>query len=1369
MLQVLFTYHRLKENWFLICSSCVPSPSNQCQRSKGNRIQKAGCIRQKKPIRLCWMQNVKLVRVDYWVEKADTGIHFGDNILHTDNQIRRARCWFPCLDDSSQRCCYDLEYTVANNFVAVSNGKLLYQVLSKDGLCKTYVYGLNVPVAARWISLAVAPFEVFPDCYSGLLSYMCLPAYLSKLRHTVGFFHSAFSHYEEYLSASFPFGSYTQVFIFPEMTISSTSSGASLTILSTQVLYDEKVIDQIIETRIKLAFALARQWFGVYITPEEPNDEWLLDGLAEFLSDSFIKRFLGNNEARYRRFKANCAVCRADDSGATALSYSASSKDLYGTQCIGLFGKIRSWKSVAVLQMLEKQMGPESFRKILQTIVLRAQDTTRPLRTLSTKEFRHYANKIGNLERPFLKEFFPRWVGSCGCPVLRMGYSYSKRKNMVELAVMRGCTATSDSIATVANGNHDSENKEGAVGCPGMMSIRVHELDGMYDHPILPMAGEPWQLLEIQCHSKLAAKRFQKPKKGSKPDGSDDNGDAVSTLDMRPNADSPLLWLRADPEMEYLAEINFNQPVQMWINQLEKDKDVVAQAQAISMLEAMPQLSFSVVNALNNFLTDAQVFWRVRIEAAFALAHTATEETDWAGLLHLIKFYKSRRFDANIGLPKPNDFHDFPEYFVLEAIPNAIAMIRSADQKSPREAVEFVLQLLKYNDNNGNPYSDVFWVGALVESIGELEFGPQSIPYLSSLLKRIDRLLQFDRLIPSYNGILMISCIRTLTQVALKLSEFVPLDRMIELIKPFRDSKTMWKVRIEASKALIDLEFYRNGINAALTLFIKYLEEETSLRGQAKLGVHVTRLCQIRSGSDLVDDVKSETLVSLLRLLESSMAFNNVVLRHYLFCILQVLAGRPPTLYGVPRDVTLLLGAETFSELKKMFAFFIVNQSKSPEHPIDATHLFPLESTGEIANPSHLEPTWEIANPLLMEPIGVIPSPLHMEPTCEILNPSHVEPTVDIPTVEPDIPTVEPTVDIPTVDLSNPSQPDPVVNILNQSQQDPAVDILKLPHPEPPLHSPNLSHDGLVIPEVSKGADTVSNSRERGKPVVKIRVKHSAASSKAEDADNATVEKSLGGPSSSVSVDAPQRNFADAVSTSYQNFEEVNSCHDRESRMTASIGSAKLASEGDELGKELQCTADSSKVSSPNVEKDDRGAKMQKYASLQTLFVAKHDLDSVSLVMAETYSQGKEKQKKKKKKDKEKKRKRDDPEYLERKRLKKERKQKEKEMAKASSLVELQSTEGKLQTNLVTASEMQRKEGEIETGLMMASREAKSSTVELQLKQGEGQLKQGEGGVAKVIIKRMDSRCDPSEATSSSHKFRIKIKNRTLDNKSQGM
>lgn len=104
-------------------------------------------------------------------------------------------------------------------------------------------------------------------------------------------------------------------------------------------------LGQTIDTRIKLADALARQWFGAYITPEAPSDgklvwslfvllsgdleywfwfipfscskdyiyfkmvvwflssEWLLDGLAGFMTDLFIKKYLGNNEARYRRYK----------------------------------------------------------------------------------------------------------------------------------------------------------------------------------------------------------------------------------------------------------------------------------------------------------------------------------------------------------------------------------------------------------------------------------------------------------------------------------------------------------------------------------------------------------------------------------------------------------------------------------------------------------------------------------------------------------------------------------------------------------------------------------------------------------------------------------------------------------------------------------------------------------------------------------------------------------------------------------------------------------------------------------------------------------------------------------------------------------
>ncbi|XP_074343481.1 transcription initiation factor TFIID subunit 2 [Apium graveolens] len=1182
-------------------------------------------------------QTPKSIRIEYWLDKVESGIYFDNEVVHINNQTG---CWFPCLDnDDLQGCCYDLEFTVANNLVAVSTGNLLYSVVSEDDITrKTYVYRVDVPVSARFLSLVVAPFEIFADNIADccVLSHMCLPDDLSRLRNSVGYFYSMFSYYEDYLGTSFPFGSYTQVFIAPEMAVSSLSVGASMSVFSSKVLYEENVIDQTMETRIKLAYALARQWFGVYITAASPDDEWLLDGLAWFLTDLFVKQFLGNNEARYRRYKANCAVCKSDDSAATALCSSSLFRDSFGTKCIGFIGKLRSWKSVAVLQMLEKQMGPESFRKILQRIVIRAKGATQSLRSLSSKDFRQFANKIGNLERPFLKEFFRRWIESYGCPMLKMGFSYSKRKNVIELAVMRGITAVPDRSTSPTYSKSESENLEG--GWPGMMSIRVHELDGMYDHPILPMAGETGQLLEIQCHSKLAAKRYQRPKKGAKPDGSDDNNEAPPGVDMHSNNiycsnESPLLWIRADPEMEYVAEIHFNQPVQMWINQLEKDKDVVAQAQAIATLKMLPQLSFAVVNALNSILTDSKAFWRIRVEVAFALANTASEETDWAGLQHLLKFYKSRRWDANIGLPKANDFHDFPEYFVLKAIPHAIAMVRSSDNKSPREAVEFILQVLKYNDNNGNPFSDVFWLASLVQSIGELEFGQQNIIFLSSLLKHVDRLLQFDRLMPSSNGVLTISCIRTLTQIALKLNGFIPFDRVFELIKLFRLPDNKWEVRIEATRALLDLEFQCSGIDVALMQFSAYLEEESSLKGQVKLAIHAVRLCQL-AGSTHDNTIKSETLLSLLSLLECPMALNNVNLRHYLFCILQVLSGRPPTLSGVPRDETLRMGhAETCIELKNFFAA-LVKQSKPPVCTLDITH----EDASVVPGATREVDTLETKSPLpLLNTITMA----HGVPVF----PESKEADTIFNTHEQNVPVI----DLPHDGSTIPESLAEIDDISKCHEQN-----LKI-----------LPQDNLMFVEGSGKLDMVSCSQERRKPVVKLKVKQSVATSKAEDAENATYGKSQGGRDDAdhgASSSFPsQRNFAETFSN--QNVEDVGS------HVTASIGSAKLASDGDELLKELQCTADSSKYSilSPpetrlSADVVDVDIESRTYVSLQSMRTI-NSLDNELLTAENPYvhSKGKEKKKSKDKrrKGRDHKSSRDDPEYLERKRMKKEKKHKQ--------------------------------------------------------------------------------------------------------------
>jgi hypothetical protein len=57
-------------------------------------------------------------------------------------------------------------------------------------------------------------------------------------------------------------------------------------------------------------------------------------------------------------------------------------------------------------------------------------------------------------------------------------------------------------------------------------------------------------------------------------------------------------------------------------------------------------------------------------------------------------------------------------------------------------------------------------------------------------------------------------------------------DRICELIAPFRNMDKPWKVRIEASRLLIDLELNHKGLDAAVWLFLKYVDEEKSFQGQ---------------------------------------------------------------------------------------------------------------------------------------------------------------------------------------------------------------------------------------------------------------------------------------------------------------------------------------------------------------------------------------------------------------------------------------------------------------------------------------------------------------------------------------------------------
>lgn len=97
------------------------------------------------------------------------------------------------------------------------------------------------------------------------------------------------------------------------------------------------------------------------------------------------------------------------------------------------------------------------------------------------------------------------------------------------------------------------------------------------------------------------------------------------------SADSPLLWIRIDPDMSVLRKVGFEQADFMWQYQLRYERDVVAQQESILALEKFPTPASRL--ALTDILEQEQCFYRVRMSACFCLAkvrlHTGERKQDY--------------------------------------------------------------------------------------------------------------------------------------------------------------------------------------------------------------------------------------------------------------------------------------------------------------------------------------------------------------------------------------------------------------------------------------------------------------------------------------------------------------------------------------------------------------------------------------------------------------------------------------------------------------------------------------------------------------------------------------------------------------------
>ncbi|SNX84333.1 related to TAF2 - component of TFIID complex [Melanopsichium pennsylvanicum] len=756
--------------------------------------------------------------------------------------------------------------------VVVCTGDLMEQVTHPNNPAKTvFCYTQAVPTSVQHIAFAAGPFHILrieaanrhagqpsvsivTDITAGAPPAMddsgqpeilafCLPGREQELRSSINFTRQALDFFsQEY--GSYPFGAFRMVFVDEPPQDCTTQS--MMAICTNDLLHPTSVIDQAIENRQILSHAIAFQWVGINIVQATWADTWLIHGLSLYINGLFLRRLMGNNEYRFRLKKDLDRLC-AWDIGMPPL-YEAGAFEAPDPATLP-FVNLKAPLVLHILDRRLRKMGASvGLGRVIPKVFLQAMTGEMTNNTLSTQHFLRTCRKVSGAD---LRLFTEHWIRGSGCPRFICSANFNRKKLLIEMHIRQEAPAAQFAAARPG----DALAANAVPLFEGQMTVRIHEADGTpYEH-VLEIKG-PAKRYEVPFNTKYKrvrrnTKRFQarQAAAAAAAQGDQEAQEAIGLIDLgfglgmwedekareewkvadwteedeEKMSSAPYEWIRMDADFEWLASIHFEQPDYMWVSQLQRDRDVVAQVSAVHALAQMPSLV--TCSMLTRTVLVNKYFYRVRTEAIHALVHCAIPQLGNLGLFHLLKLFRSQFChdppdEASIDdpldvpcIPRANDFSDAADYFMQRALIHAISRVRNPDGRTPPQVKRFLINLLRYNDNSTNHFVDDFYLAGAINALASAfipvdssvggartdEAADEEHFLLVHAVAEVERLQELDRLVPSYHNVIALASLDF--QVAMMLANLKPKD--LQLFFAYTRQGNFTPVRIAALNCLL--------------------------------------------------------------------------------------------------------------------------------------------------------------------------------------------------------------------------------------------------------------------------------------------------------------------------------------------------------------------------------------------------------------------------------------------------------------------------------------------------------------------------------------------------------------------------------------
>lgn len=730
---------------------------------------------------------------------------------------------------------------------------------------------------AQHIGFAIGPFEDI-DLYSSFrteedevklagravkIHGYCLPGRSAEVCNTCQPLANATDYFTLNI-AKYPYDDNSYKICFVDDMVEDTVPLQGFSLATNRILYPEDIIDTEVEVTRKLVHTIASQYFGIFLNPNELTDTWIVVGLAYYMTDQYMRKLAGNNYFRYQ-MRTLAEYLTQVDHGRPSLH------DLGRHLALGHFEMdFMALKAPLVMFILDRRLLKSSnssgvTRVISQRLrdAMQAQDTFAVQFVVSSDQFRRQCEKRGRLR---LEDFWDQWVMSSGCPRFTVSQRFNKKRLEVEVTVIQNQVKWSqephllekeDFWRDVVEERHNVEASEVPLTFTGPMTFRVHEADGTpYEHCLeikLDAAATKGSRLSMPYNTKY--KRIKRSRHGKKSshqskardanrmdedahDDEDDKHGGHSCFgdvlveddemaswklvdwdeDMQTQMDQESYeWIRVDCDFEWIYSLETNFKVYMTVAQLQQDRDVAGQVEAMLTLMRNNPSNIQTTMLLRT-LYDDRYFYGIRQMASKGLTRHAEPANNFRGMHHLIRVFKNLFCFDDTTAPRPNDFTNKKDYFIQKAIPMALAKIRGGRPYAPEEARKLILDQLAFNNNDENYYSDQFYVAKLLEALATSLMrtdngdkppeppSPDVRAFLSRALEQIDRYEGLDEWVCSYNNLWVVTAL----DCKMKLMRSGVMDTDPLVFMKYALAQNNEAVQIKAFEALVELGFLLN-------------------------------------------------------------------------------------------------------------------------------------------------------------------------------------------------------------------------------------------------------------------------------------------------------------------------------------------------------------------------------------------------------------------------------------------------------------------------------------------------------------------------------------------------------------------------------